>query len=323
MKKIIMLLLAALFIIIGCSKSPKKILVIYSYHPEYEWCKQEKKGIYEIFNDQDITIESFYMDTKRKTDKTWEKNVTTEAIQKIDSFKPDIVIVCDDNACRLVASKYIDKKFPFIFTGINGDPEDYGMPAKNITGVIERNLIEGTIGLLQQLDPSVRSVAIITDNSVTSQAAVTRFTQENFPVDLYDVFMTDNYDDWKKYVRKIHSEVDALGIYLYFTLRDPGSDESIPNERVLNWTLDNTPIPTFSFEAFSVLGGVLCGETQSGYEQGREAALMAKEILSGTKPSQLTVRMPKKGTLMVNEKTAQKLGITIPEDIQDEVKIIH
>lgn len=323
MKKIIMLFLAALFIIIGCSKSPNKILVIYSYHPEYEWCKQEKKGIDEIFKDHDITIESFYMDTKRKTDITWEKNVTAEAIEKIDSFRPDIVIVCDDNACRLVAARYIDKKLPFVFTGINDDPVKYGMPAKNITGVIERNLIEGTIGLLQQLDQSVRSVAIITDNSVTSQAAVTRFTQENFPVDLYDVFMTDNYDDWKKYVRKIHSEVDALGIYLYFTLKDPGSDESIPNERVLNWTLDNTPIPTFSFEAFSVLGGVLCGETQSGYEQGREAALMAKKILSGTKPIELTVRMPKKGTLMVNEKTAQKLGITIPEDIQDEVKIIH
>ena len=323
MKKIIIFLFIALLALMSCSKSSEKLLVIYSYHPEYEWCQQEKKGIDDVFKDQNIIIESFYMDTKRKTNKTWEKNITNDALQKIDSFKPDLVIVCDDNACRLVASQFIDKKLPFVFMGINEDPKLYGMPAKNITGVIERNLISGTIDLLKKLVPSVASIAIITDNSVTSQAAATRFTQDNFPVKLYEVYKTNNYDDWKKYVRKIQAEVDALGIYLYFTLEEAGSDVSVPDAHVLKWTLDNTTLPTFSFENFSVQGGVLCGETQSGYEQGKEAALMAKEIMSGTNPDDLPVRMPKKGTLTINEKTAKKLNIIIPEELKQKAKIIH
>ncbi len=323
MKKIIIFLFIAFLAIMSCSKSPKKVLVIYSYHPEYEWCQQEKKGIDDVFKDQNVIIESFYMDTKRKTNKTWEKNITNEALEKIASFKPDLVMVCDDNACRLVATQFIDKKLPFVFMGINEDPKVYDMPAENITGVIERNLISGTIDLLKKLVPSVESVAIITDNSVTSQAAATRFIQENFPVKLYDVYKTNNYDDWKKYVRKIQAEVDALGIYLYFTLEQSDSDESVPDAQVLKWTLDNTTLPTFSFENFSVQNGVLCGETQSGYEQGKEAALMAKEIMDGTNPSDLPVRMPKKGTLTINEKTAKKLDINIPEELKQKAKIIH
>ncbi len=323
MKKIIIFLFAALLALMSCSKSPEKLLIIYSYHPEYEWCRQEKRGIEDVFSDQNIIIESFYMDTKRKTNKTWEKNITNEAILKIKSFKPDLVIVCDDNACRLVAKQFVDKKLPFVFTGINEDPKVYGMPAKNITGVIERKLISGTIGLLKKLDPSVKTIAIITDNSPTSQATVGRFTQENFPVKLYEVYRTNNYDDWKKYVRKIQTEVDALGIYMYFTLEKVNSEESVPYAQVLKWTMENNTLPTFSFEEFSVQDGVLCGETQSGYEQGKEAALMAKEILSGVKPSALPIVIPKKGTLMINEKTAQKLEIVIPEELKQKAKIIH
>jgi len=323
MKRSIIVLFAVLLAVMGCSKSSEKLLVIYSYHPEYEWCQQEKKGINDVFKDQNVLVEAFYMDTKRITNKTWGKNITDEVLEKIDSFKPDLVMVCDDNACRLVAKQFIDKKLPFVFAGINEDPKVYGMPAKNITGVIERNLISGTIDLLKKLAPSVESIAIISDNSVTSQAAASRFTQENFSVRLYEVYKTNNYDDWKKYVRKIQTEVDALGIYLYFTLEKPDSEESVPSEHVLKWTLENNTIPTFSFEEFSVKDGVLCGETQSGYEQGKEAALMAKEILGGTNPADLPVRMPKKGTLTINEKTADKLNIVIPEELKQKAKIIH
>jgi len=323
MKKIILVLFAVLIALMSCSKSPEKLLVIYSYHPEYEWCRQEKMGIDDVFSDQNIEIESFYMDTKRKTSKKWEKNITDEALLKIESFKPDLVIVCDDNACRLVAARFINKKLPFVFTGINEDPKVYHMPAKNITGVIERKLIPGTIELLKKLDPSVKTIAIISDKSPTSQATVSRFTKENFPVEIYEVFETNNYDEWKRFVKKIQTEVDALGIYLYFTLEKIDSEESVPHNQVLKWTTENNTLPTFSFEEFSVRGGILCGETQSGYEQGKEAALMAKEILSGIKPFELPVRMPKKGTLMINEKTARKLNLVIPEELKEKAKIIN
>jgi len=323
MKKFCIILFAVLIAMMSCSKSPEKLLVIYSYHPEYEWCQQEKKGIEDVFSDQNIVIESFYMDTKRKISKTWEKNITDEALLKIESFKPDLVIVCDDNACRLVAKQFIDKKLPFVFTGINEDPEVYGMPAKNITGVIERKLIPGTIELLKKLDPLVKTIAIITDKSPTSQATVSRFSKENFPVELTEVFSTNEYDEWKKYVRKIQTEVDALGIFMYFTLKKVDYEESVPDAEVLKWTLENNTLPSFSFEEFSVQGGVLCGDTQSGYEQGKEAALMAKEILSGVKPSELPIVMPKKGTLMINEETAHKLNLVIPEELKEKAKIIN
>lgn len=45
----------------------------------------------------------------------------------------------DDNACELVGKKYINKTLPLVFCGMNGEPENYGFPAENITGVVERH----------------------------------------------------------------------------------------------------------------------------------------------------------------------------------------
>jgi len=306
-----------------CTKGPDKVLVIFSYHPEYEWCQQELKGIQEVFSSTDVVIETFYMDTKRRSDESWKKEITESALDTIKKFKPDVVIVCDDNACQLVASQFINKKLPFVFTGINEDPQKYGMPAKNITGVLERNLINGTIGLLRELDPSIQSIAIITDNSTTSNAATTRFTQDNFPVTLKKVYSFDYYDDWKSTVKELNEEVDALGIYMYFTLKEEGSERNIPSDEVLRWTINNTSLPTFSFEEFSVKNGVLCGETQSGYEHGKEAALMAEDILKGTNPHELPLRIPTMGTMLINKRTADKLHISIPDELQQKAKIIE
>lgn len=295
------------------------MLVIFSYHPEYEWCQQELKGIQEVFSGTDVVIETFYMDTKRRSDENWKKEITDSTLDTIKKFKPDVVIVCDDNACKLVASQFIHKKLPFVFTGINEDPQKYGMPAKNITGVLERNLINGTIGLLRELDPSIQSVAIISDNSTTSRAAMERFTQENFPITLMGVYSTNDYDEWRSNLEELKNQIDALGIYMYFTLKEEGSEKNIPSDEVLQWTLDNTSLPTFSFEEFSVRNGVLCGETQSGYEQGKEAALMAVEILAGTSPDEVSLRIPKMGTMLINKNTADRLKISISDELKEKV----
>ncbi|MCK4475213.1 MAG: hypothetical protein KAU16_00615, partial [Methanophagales archaeon] len=169
---LIALLLAA--IISGCivheevspdEKTGKKVLLIFSYHPEYPWVIEETRGVEDILKDKGVETEIFYLDTKRKTSAEWKKKVSEDAVKKIDELEPDLVIVFDDNACELVAMKYVGKSLPFVFCGMNGDPEDYGFPAENIAGVVERQHINGTIDLLKQLVPNVKKAAIITDNS--------------------------------------------------------------------------------------------------------------------------------------------------------------
>ena len=129
----------------GCAKPSEKVLLIFSYHPDYVWVIEETRGAEGVLRDKGVQIEKFYLDTKRKTTPEWKKKVSEDAVRKIEQFKPDLVIVFDDNACELVAKKYIGKSLPFVFCGMNGEPQAYGFPAENIIGVIEREHLKQTM----------------------------------------------------------------------------------------------------------------------------------------------------------------------------------
>jgi basic membrane protein A len=328
---LIALLLAA--IISGCivheevspdEKTDKKVLLIFSYHPEHPWVIEETRGVEDIFKDKGVETEKFYLDTKRNTSAEWKKKVSEDAVKKIAEFKPDLVIVFDDNACELVAMKYAGKALPFVFCGMNCDPEDYGFPAENIAGVVERQYINGTLDLLKQLVPDVKKAAIITDNSPTSHGFVTRIEKTALPVEISECYTTDDFDAWKAKVKELQPEVDAIGLFTYHTIKDPAKagEISLPPEDVLNWTLRNSKLPEFAFLDFTVKGGALCGVTLSGYEQGKAAAEIAIEILEGKKPADIPIKCPEKGNPMVNERRAEELDITVPTDIVKEVELI-
>ena len=329
---LIALLLAA--IISGCivqeegtpdGKTVKKVHLIFSYHPEYPWVIEETRGVEDILRGKEVETEKFYLDTKRKTSPEWKKKVSENAVKKIAEFKPDLVIVFDDNACELVAMEYAGKSLPFVFCGMNSDPEDYGFPAENIAGVVERQHINGTIDLLKQLVPNVKKAAIITDNSPTSHGFVTRIEKTALPVEISECYATDDFDAWKAKVKELQSEVDAIGLFVYHTIKDPEKDRevSLPPEDVLNWTLKNNNLPEFAFFDFTVREGALCGVTLSGYEQGKAAAEIAIEILDGKKPADIPIQCPEKGNPIVNERRADELNITVPTDLIKGIEIIN
>ena len=309
--------------ILGCAKAGKKMLLIFSYHPEYPWVVEETRGVEDALKDRGLKTDKFYLDTKRKTSLKWWKKVTKDAVKKIEEFKPDLVIVFDDNACELVAREYAGETLPFVFCGVNGDPEDYGFPAENITGVIERALVKESIELLKRFVPDVKKAAIITDNSPTSHGFVTRIKKTPLPVEIHEAYTTDDFDAWKAKVKELQPEVDAIGLFVYHTIKEKGGEVSLPPEDVLSWTLKNSKLPEFAFFDFTVRGGALCGVTLSGYEQGKAAAEIAIKILDGEKPANIPIECPEKGNPIVNETRAKELNISIPEDVLKEVEIVH
>ncbi|MFC1979720.1 ABC transporter substrate-binding protein [Chloroflexota bacterium] len=306
----------------GCTKLSEKVLLVFSYHPEYSWVVDETRGVDDIMKDRGVETEKFYLDTKRNTSAEWKEKVAEEAAKKIEDSKPDLVIVFDDNACELVAKKYIGKNLPFVFGGMNGEPEDYGFPAQNITGVIERHHLEATINLLKRLVPDVEKLAIITDDSPTSQASITSIKKSKPPIEISEFYATNDFDAWKAKVKELQTKVDAIGIYLYHTIKEKGGEASLPPKDVLGWTLENSRLPDCTFSDFTVSDGVLCGVTVSGYEQGRAAAEIAVRILNGEKPVDIHIESPEKGTPMVNETRAKELNIEIQADVLKEVEIL-
>jgi hypothetical protein len=110
-----------------------------SYHSPWEWTDDlTRGGFIDELKVLEIEYRSLEMDTKRNSSDEWKQSAGKEARDLIDTWKPDLVYTTDDNAQKYVASYYINSNIPFVFSGVNDPPEEYGfVGSSNISGVLE------------------------------------------------------------------------------------------------------------------------------------------------------------------------------------------
>lgn len=314
-------LIALLVLFTTCTQTSKKVMLVFSYGTEYEWVIEETQGVMDVFAGENIVFEKFYMNTKQHTEEQWIKDISAKAIAKIDEFQPDVLMVFDDNACKYVAEHYNGSDLNVVFCGMNGYPVDYGFPSQNVTGIVEKELWQESYDLVVQLDPGVTNAVILLDSSATSAVAAKRIESLPLMKDLLGVYRIHTFEMWKEIVTMLQDSTGALGMFVYFSIKD-GAGNPVPSEEVLEWTLQNNSLPEFAILDFTVKGGALCGVSVNGSTQGKMAAEMALRILDGESPANIPVVAPPKGEKHVNQKRVGELGITIPESVLKDATIV-
>lgn len=302
-------------------RPPAKILLLHSYHADYPWVAAITDGVREVLTGDEFDLRIFYMDTKRNTSPRWFEEAGAAARKLIDEWQPEIVIAADDNAQKFVTRRYAGEKTPlFVFCGVNEDPATYGLPASNVTGLIERPLFTQSIDLALELIPRLRTVAVISDKSPTSIGALRYMRRQAIPVKTVGWNLIRDFDTWKKRVREYCLSADAVCIYMYHTLRDNESETSLPPSRVMEWTAENCTVPTIGFFDFAINDGVTLGVVESGKAYGRQAALISRQLLNGKTPDDFPVRTVETGKPMINPVSARKSGLIIPEETIDKIR---
>ena len=297
------------------------ILLVHSYHREYPWVASISDGVRSTIEGTELKLEIFYMDTKRKTDTAWKVRAGELAVRKVEELNPVIVITADDNAQQYFGTKYINSSLPIVFCGVNADPSKYGYPCSNITGIIERPHLDRCLAFIQQIRP-MRKIAIISCDDETSIGAIGFMKEEFYDVDIAEYSLVSYFDDWKKEVLRLNGTVDAIGIYMYHTIKRRGHIESLDPKIVMDWTRKNAIIPTIGFFEFGVQDGLLLGVVESGLEHGEKAAKYALEILNGTPIESLPVRKANVGIKMINRETADYLKIQLTDSITSDAIVI-
>ncbi len=293
----------------------KRVLVVQSYHTGYPWVDGINKGIQQGLSGTDATIEYFYMDTKRKPDAKWKEESGKLAMQKVDEFKPQVVITADDNAQTFFATSYNNKEGAphFVFCGVNAEPGKYGYPASNVTGILERPGFTQLIELIQQVLPNAKKVAFLTDKNETSDPVVTYCKSKPCALDVTYI-QPVTFDEWKAAVAQMQTGYDAVIMYNYHTVLKAPGGESTPFLDVIQWTAQNNKLPIFGLMPFDEFKAVsVAGVCESAVEHGLEAAKIAKAILyEGKKASDFPITTAQKGTMFVNKKCAAATNVKIP-----------
>jgi ABC-type uncharacterized transport system substrate-binding protein len=291
-----------------------KILHIMSYHASWAWNEDQLRGFQDAFQGVDVEYRVFEMDTKRNSSEEWMRKVAQEAKSLIDTWKPDLVYANDDNAQQYVVQDYVNGPIPFVFSAVNAAPEDYGFAgSSNITGVLEQEHFLQTMGLLKEIAPGVKKVAVVVDKSPMWGPVLERMKSKQgqlpeLEFTSWDVIETS--DEFKDKMAAYQNTVDAVGLLGIFQFKD-ANGKNVDYREVLRWVCDHSSLPDFSYWKDRIMYGTLCTVTVSGYEQGLAAGKIARGILvEGRSPASYAMQPTVKGEAVVSLARARKLGLS-------------
>lgn len=295
------------------NSAEKSILVIESYHAEHEWDRSYIAGLQESLG-RGYQLHSFQMDTKRLPPHTHAMRAEA-AWDTYKKMRPDLVVLGDDNALRLLGPRFAHTATPVVYLGINRNPRDYGVVnADNITGVLERPLLKRSVLLLNEII-DVKRVLVLFDTSTTSKAVKSEYFYNQTSMKIrnveVDVVCLSSFEQWQKIVSNAKQKgYDALVVGLYHTLVD-SLGQYVDADRVVKWTSANTSIPPFGFWDFSVgKHKTIGGYVLYGKEQGLLAGQLARKILEGQLAAPLPPQTGLSGQFLFSRSQLEKWHIT-------------
>ena len=213
-----------------------------------------------------------------------------------------------------VAAKGATSTIPIVFSG--GDPVERGLvaslsrPGGNLTGVSSLDLSPKRLEMISELVPKARLIALLVNPNNAIAEAVIEHAQEATRTKRVQLHVLK---------ASTESEIEAA----FTTLAQTRVDGLIqPSDALFNSWLDQLvalasrhAVPTiYDWREYPAAGGLISyGPSLTGIF--RQLGIYAGKILNGAKPADLPIQQPTTFELVVNLKTAQALGLTVPPSI--------
>jgi putative ABC transport system substrate-binding protein len=338
---------------VHASAAKKRILVVSSYHKEYLWSQSTQQGLVasllkyryldtahqaDTFTRTDnvesskAVIRKEWMDTKRANTQVAISAATQRIMAVVHEFRPDLVMLGDDNAAHYIGNQLLDTPTPVVFWGVNGLPLKYGLvdsmdqPGHNVTGVWQQGYFKESFELLHQLVPAAKTFAILSCDSETARPSVKQIQvlagDGQLPLRLAGTVVTNSFDEFKKKALELSKKVDAFFMLNHDIMKDSHGNH-VDMMVVGRWYLENIRKPEATIEDQFVQEGMLLTANDYGYNQSYLAFEMAYDILEqGLNPGRVRPKTPSRGPLMVNRKRAQMLGIPLSDEMRKAVQLV-
>ncbi|MEZ4524815.1 MAG: ABC transporter substrate binding protein [Desulfobacterales bacterium] len=299
-----------------------RVLVVFSYENSHPFTGDYKEGIESVLGTV-CEIRYFFMNTKMNFNGGPEK--AKEAFAVYEEFQPDGVIVADDDAQAMFVVPYLKDrvKTPVIFCGVNAEPEKYGYPASNITGILERLHIRESISLVQQLIPSAKHIGFLMKES---PLAVFVTAQTEKEADTYSAVSAGvSYPKTLKEALAMAEEFKKTCDMLYASGLEGllGEDGNPLTEKEMYKTVVKAfGKPVIGSNAYQVRLGALCSVVQRMQEQGEVAARMLLKAMQGTPISEIPITRNLEGKRVLNVSVLKKLGIKPQAEVLTKTEFV-
>jgi len=321
-------------IVPASASSLHRIFILHSYEQNHVCGQPQHDGVVAALREagfkaeENLEIKTYYMDTKREnnTPELIDKQASI-ALDQIRSFRPNVLVTLDDNAFRTVALRLVDSDIAIVFSGMNGQPDDYNLkrpfmnsrknPGHNITGVYEKLHINDAIRVHSRMFPDLKKVKIIVDQSPTGKAIAKQIAlelqDESVPCS-WQIEVVTNWEDYQKEIYAANRDLEVGAIYPAALLLKDSEGNSYTAPEIFKWTIETSKKPEIPLNyAFTRLG-LFGGAAVDFYSMGQQAGKMVTKIIKGEKPGNIAIEEADRYALVFNLIRAQQLGIDIPEE---------
>ena len=259
---------------------------------------------------QDIAIEYRYAEGKRDR--------AAELAAELVRLKVDIIVAAGGDI-PIRAAKNATKTTPIVMTGGGADPVEAGYveslarPGGNVTGVtnLSRELGGKRLELLKEAVPKLSRVAVF---YAPGSPFIVRDVKEVLPVAARALRLTlqpwevRSADDLERAFAALNKQRPD-GLYV------SGGPQMAANEnRIADFALKSR-LPSMYQSKEAVDAGGLMYYGADLADSYRRVATYVDRILKGAKPADLPVEQPTKFELVINLKTANQIGLTIPPEV--------
>jgi putative ABC transport system substrate-binding protein len=238
-----------------------------------------------------------------------------EVASKIEAEKGTLLVTTSTSVS--LAAKKATKNIPIVFAA-GTDPvavklaDSIRRPGGRFTGVhfLVTDLTGKRLELLREMVPSVRRVLTFYDPSNASAIESAKEGREaagRLGLEFIERKVA-SVDEFHRALNAIRvGEADA-----YFAV----SDAMVGSQtRAIVEMGRSKRLPTMSFEPSFVVQGGLASYSSDFKQVGRAAAKYVQQILAGANPADLPVERIDRVALVVNLKTAEHIGVVIPDSI--------
>jgi putative tryptophan/tyrosine transport system substrate-binding protein len=315
---------------------PKRLFILHSYESDHICGQPQQEGVVKALAeagwqaDANLTVQTYFMDTYR-TNNTPEliKAQGDRALQAIRQFQPDLLVVIDDNAFRTVVPSLVDQPMAIVFTGMNGQPEDYKhafrfmesreKPGHNVTGVYEKLHVRDAVRIMSHILPDLKKVRVLTDTSPTGKAIARQVDLElaggSHLSCQVESRVIGTWEEFQKEIDAINRDPATGAYYLGTVMLKDRQGKVYTAPQMIAWDLQKCRKPAMPINYSYCRLGLFGGASVDFKAMGQQAGKMAEAIFQGTSAGDIPIEAAERYALVFNLKRAQKLGVAIPLDI--------
>ncbi|WP_291323439.1 ABC transporter substrate-binding protein [Desulfonatronospira sp.] len=284
-----------------------RVAVLHSIrHPALD---EAASGVIQHFQDKDVKIEFTQVFMNREQD---EGKNEKDHITKISELDPDLVITLGTQASQEAVRKM--ESVDIVFSAVT-DPVGAGLitdmhkPGGRVTGLTDMSPVREQLDMITWVHPGISALGIVFSEFEQNAVMIKKKLQEmagDSGLELLTAPVGPG-GDVQDAALGILDRVQALYIST--------DNYVVQHVSILARLCALHDVPLYAADPSSVAEGAMASLSIDYHSMGLQTGTMAKRILEGEKPGDISVEKPREVNITINTSSAERMNVDLPLDL--------